>query len=67
MISAIKELPRTLKNIIFDITLLEEFPFGFLSLFLCIPCHCRNLENIIQHIYNLIIYTESFMVHNLKK
>ena len=55
-ISARKELPRTIKNIIFDskltfepFTLPEEFPLGFLSPFLCIPCHCRNLEMIIQH------------------
>ena len=56
------------ENIIFDskvtckpFTLLEEFPFGFLSSFLCIACHCRNLEVIIQHklfrsIYNLVIF-----------
>ena len=57
-ISAIKELPRTRKNILFDskltflpYTLPEEFPFGFLSPFLCIPCHCRSLEVIIQHTY----------------
>ena len=31
-------------------TLLEEFPFGLLSPFLRIPCHCRSLEVIIQHI-----------------
>ena len=67
-ISVLKELPRTTKNIIFDskvtckpFTLLEEFPFGFLSSFLCIACHCRNLEVMIQHklfrsIYNLIIF-----------
>ena len=67
-ISVLKELPRTIKNIIFDsevtckpFTLLEEFPFGFLSSFLFIAYHCRNLEVIIQHklfrsIYNLIIF-----------
>lgn len=40
-ISVLKELPRTIKNIIFDskvtckpFTLLEEFPFVFFKLFL---------------------------------
>ena len=24
--------------------ILEEFPFGFLNPFLCIPCYCRSLQ-----------------------
>ena len=63
-ISAIKEPPRTIQNIMFDskltfkpFTLLEEFPFGFLSPFLCIPRHSRSLEVIIQHIYIYSVFS----------
>ena len=72
-ISVLKVLPRTMKNIIFDskvtckpFTLLEEFPFGFLSSFLCIACHCRNFEVIIRLNYldPFTILLSSFMVHS---
>ena len=69
-----KELPRTIKTIVFDskltfkpFTLLEEFPFGFLSPFLRSPCHCGSLEVIIYSIFRSIYKSYYLLLWSIVK